>query len=335
MQRALGAAHRSVCASRRADAPRLSVRAHFFGKRAQPGNNFSRKQYEDTLGAMLATAPAPPAHPEADQGQRQSPQHLEQQVEQSNGHALHVVKPDKPIEEAPAQQNGHAAAASAETLDQQSVVADKQQAPEVPLPVVSEPETTEAEQPVTAAELAPAPVANEQPAAPAAEMQTMSSSAAAVQDAVTEAAEPVAAATKAMAVPAKAEAAPEATAAEAAVPAAQQQQQQEAPAKTSKPSNGKLPTGAKLLEQLEQAAGAILGQQEGRVLKPAKARTEPKTPASKTKKVPQATIPRNLVFVTAEVRPCRAGWLLSQDMRRMLQHSLPCLRCSTVWHAAG
>lgn len=303
-----------MCASRTAAShPRQAVRAHFFGKRAQPGNSFSRKQYEDTLGAMLATAPAPPAHPaEADQGQRQSPQHQEQHVEHSNGHALHVVKPDKPIEEAPAQQNVHAAAASAETLDQQSaVVADKQTAPEVSLPVVSEPEpeTTEAEQPVTAAELAPAPAANEQPAAPAAETQTVSSSAAAVQDAATEAAEPVAAATKEMAVPAKAEAetAAEATAAEAAVPAAQQQQQ-EAPAKTSKlPSNGKLPTGAKLLEQLEQAAGAILGQPEGRVLKPAKARTEPKTPASKTKKVPQATNPRNLVFVTAEVCPSRAG----------------------------
>lgn len=302
MQRALTAQQglRAVCAARPGvQRHKRIVAAHFFGKRAaQPGNSFSRKQYEDTLGAMLATAPAPPAHTEAEQGQRHSPQHQEQPVEHSNGHALHVVKPDKPIEEAPAQQNGHAAVASAETLQQQSVVADKQQeAAELPTPVVSKPETaetTKAEQPVTAAELAPAPVAKEQPAVPAAEKQAASSSAAAVQDTVTKAAEP---ANKAMAVPAKAEA----TAAEA------QQQKQEAPAKSSKTSNGKLPTGAKLLEQLEQAAGAIIGQQEGRVLKPAKARTEPKTPASKTKKVPQATNPRNLVFVTAEVRTSGAG----------------------------
>jgi hypothetical protein len=272
------------------------VRAAFFGKRSQPGNNFSRKQYEDTLGAMLATAPAPAQHTEADQGQRHQQEHQQVEQQQQNGHGLHVVKPDKPIEEAPAQQNGHAAVASAsETLEQQqAVVADDQQhAPEAPaaaelqLPAVSEPaEITEAEEPVTftAAELA---VADEQPAATAAAAQQTApqSAAAAAKDA--------AAAPKSKTAPVKAEAASE---------AAQQQQKHEALVKSSTTSGSKLPTGAKLLEQLEQAAGAILGQPEGRVLKPAKARTEPKTPASKAKKVPQATNPRNLVFVTAEVR---------------------------------
>lgn len=236
---------------------------------------------------MLATVttPAPPA---TESAPAVAPEQIAR--EQRNGHSLHVVKPDKHLEEAPAQANGHAAVDSAEAVASQQVAVEEEVAAqqehnnapeataEVQLPV-AEPETVlEA---VTAAEPVTKPVA-EPKAAPAEDQQQETVLAAA-------AAEPAAAIEFKPQPPQKSE--PKA----AASPAVLDPSVKEALVKSS--TGSKAPS--KLREQLEPTAEAV--QQEGRVLKPTKARTEPKTPASKAKKVPQAATPRNLVFVTAEV----------------------------------
>lgn len=269
--------------------PHRSVVCRFFGqKRVVPGNNFSRKQYEESVGSMLATVttPAPPATESA-------PAVAPEQIahEQQNGHSLHVVKPEKHIEETPAQANGHAAVDSAEAVAAQQVAVEEEvaaeqehiKAPEataeVQLPV-AEPETVP--EAVTAAELKTKAV-TEPKAAPAEDQKEATVLAAAA------AAEPAAPAE------AKPQPAPAAEPKAAASPAGLEPSVKEALVKSSTGSKA----AGKVREQLEPTAEAV--QQEGRVLKPTKARTEPKTPASKAKKVPQAATPRNLVFVTAEV----------------------------------
>lgn len=65
--------------------------------------------------------------------------------------------------------------------------------------------------------------------------------------------------------------------------------------------------------------------QEGRVLKPAAARTEPKTPGAKGRKVPQAANPRNLVFVTAEVCGIRCDITTSVHVHSYVAYGVSCV----------
>jgi hypothetical protein len=236
----------------------------FFGKKQQhktPG--ITRKQYEDTIGGLLATALTSPAPTTESQPQSAvAPEH-----QQQNGHSLHVVKPEKSLEDQKAQEDSHA-------------VPDSPSQTEAAAAVVKE---VAAEQQLA------------QPAEAAAELQLPAMESMAVTEA---AAQPVAE-PKAESAPAKAKSKEQQTVLESAAKEAAIKAFAEAPVeKDSTPSKSSKFAG-KMQEQTEQAAGAA--QQEGRVLKPTKARTEPKTSASKAKKVPQTANPRNLVFVTAEV----------------------------------
>lgn len=237
-----------------------SVVCSFFGKKQQhstPG--ITRKQYEDTIGGLLATALTSPA-PTTEQSQ---PPAVAPEHQQQNGHGLHVVKPEKRFEDQTAQEDRHAvpdsssqteAAASLQTAVEAEVTQPGEAAAELQLPVV---------EPVVVTEAAVKPVADpkaESAPAKSKEQQT-------VLESATKEAE-----TKAFADPPV--------------------------KKDSNPSKSSKFAG-KMQEQTEQVAGSA--QQEGRVLKPTKARTEPKTSASQAKKVPQTANPRNLVFVTAEV----------------------------------
>lgn len=244
------------------------------GKRPASENGFSRSQYEATIGSLLQTvkAPAPPAEP-AEVTQQHTPD-----PPAANGN-MHVITPSAP--EAP---------------------------PAAPEPSV--PEAPAAEAPAAEAAavvVVDAPVAEEEVATPATAAEEVSPAAEPVD------ATPVAAATEAAA-PA-APAAEEATSADAATPAPTAADPQPATPATPAAAEGAEATAAVVKEapkkkpaawqQLKEVLGAVVdapAEKEGRVLKPTKPRMEPKTPASRAKKVPQAATPRNLVFVTAEVR---------------------------------
>lgn len=219
---------RSVSAPKQTCRPSVVTRFFKSNKRQLGSNdsNFTRKQYEETIGGFLQTATSAPAEAEESAPAPAPEQH------NVNGHSLHVVKPQQPTEAAPAEEsNGHAAEAAVQGH------------------AVSSPDPI--------AELAVAePKLEQPPAAEKAETESAKSDAAAAE------------------------------------PAAKVQTVQADEAAGS------------VFKHIGKAAEAA--QQEGRVLKPAKARTEPKTPAAASKKVPQAANPRNLVFVTAEVC-CSAG----------------------------
>jgi hypothetical protein len=181
---------------------------------------------------------------------------------------LHVVKPEKPLEDQNSWGQSHAVPGSA---SQTEAAASLQTAVE---------EQVAAEQELM------------QPAKAAAELQLPAVEPVVEREAAQPAAEP-------KAVPGEADFKEQQTALESAAKEAATKAYADPPVeKDSTPSKSSKFAG-KMQEQTEQAAGSA--QQEGRVLKPTKARTEPKTPASKAKKVPQTANPRNLVFVTAEV----------------------------------
>jgi len=203
----------------------------FFNRRPNGPNGLSRQQYEQAIGSLLQTAVASPAPTAVEESaQTAAPEQIT--ADHQNGHAaLHVVKPEKPLDAAPAQPDDSTVVNSNPS---QSTAADQEHAEMLK-------KSQEAK--LSAPELI-------------------------VQDTAPEGS----------------------STAEVDIKAAAGVADQ--------------PVAAKLLEQLEKAAGSVL--QETRVLKPTKARTEPKTPSAKAKPVPQATTPRNLVFVTSEVS-CRQG----------------------------
>lgn len=234
---------RSGGSSQRFQHPRSTHVCSFFNRRPNGPNGLSRQQYEQAIGSLLQTAVASPAPTVEESAQTAAPEQIS--ADHQNGHAaLHVVKPEKPLDAAPVQ-------------------------PDDSTVVNSNPSQSTAEADVQ--DNAPQAAAADQKHAETAKKSKeakLSAPELIVLDAAPEGSSTAEADTK------------------AAAGVAEQ------------------PVAAKLLEQLEKAAGAVV--QETRVLKPTKARTEPKTPSAKAKPVPQATTPRNLVFVTSEVS-CRQG----------------------------
>lgn len=246
---------------------RRSVACSFFGnKRAGPNNNFSRQQYEQAIGNLLQTVSSP-APPPTESVPPSGATAQPVVHDGQNGQAMHVVKPEKAVDVT------HVELESQAVEDSHAAEASTTQT-EAAAALKAEIEKEAAVQFALKAELAAA-------AAKAALQQQLEAAAAA--------------------------------AAAAAADSNDTTSQASPPPSAEELVKADTATG-KLQQQLHQNKDALAADQqqnkeaaaqEGRVLKPAAARTEPKTPGAKGSKVPQAANPRNLVFVTAEVRLSR------------------------------